>query len=59
MVLIDFHSISFPTMKVNVGDQQLFGSSKFFKMLKNSQCCGFNSQRTHILTKKKYNLNAL
>ncbi len=26
--LIDFHSISFPTMEVN-GDQQLFGSSKY------------------------------
>ncbi len=31
MVPIDFHSITFPTMEVN-GDQQLFGSSKFFKI---------------------------
>ncbi len=31
MVPIDFHSISFPAMEVN-GDQQLFGSSKFFKI---------------------------
>ncbi len=31
MVPIDFHSISFPTMEVN-GDQQQFGSSKFFKI---------------------------
>ncbi len=29
--LIDFNSISFLTMDVN-GDQQLFGSSKFFKI---------------------------
>ncbi len=27
---IDFHSIYFPTLDVS-GDQQLFGSSKFFK----------------------------
>ncbi len=31
MVPIDFHSIYFPTMGVN-RDQQLFGSSKFFKI---------------------------
>ncbi len=31
MVPIDFHSISFPTMEVN-GDQQLLGSSKFFRI---------------------------
>ncbi len=31
MVPIDFHSISFPIMEVN-GEQQLFGSSKFFKI---------------------------
>ncbi len=31
MVPIDFHSISFPIMEVN-RDQQLFGSSKFFKI---------------------------
>ncbi len=31
MVPFDFHSISFPTMKVS-GDQQLFGSLKFFKI---------------------------
>ncbi len=30
LVPIDFHSISFP-MEIN-GDQQLFGSSKFFKI---------------------------
>ncbi len=31
MFPIDFHSISFPAMEVN-GDQQLFGSSKLFKI---------------------------
>ncbi len=31
MVPIDFHSIYFATMEVN-GDQQLFGSSKVFKI---------------------------
>ncbi len=31
MVPIDFHNISFPTMEV-IGDQQLFGSSKFFRI---------------------------
>ncbi len=31
MVPIDFHSIYFPIMEVN-GDQQLFGSLKFFKI---------------------------
>ncbi len=30
-VPIDFHCISFPTVEVN-GDQQLFGSSKSFKI---------------------------
>ncbi len=30
IVPIDFHSIYFPTMEFN-GDQQLFGSSKYFK----------------------------
>ncbi len=33
MVPIDFHSIYFPTMEVN-GDQQLFGSLKFFNIRK-------------------------
>ncbi len=31
IVPINFHGISFPAMEVN-GDQQLFGSSKFFKI---------------------------
>ncbi len=31
MVLIDFHNIYFPTVGVS-GDQQLFGSSKVFKI---------------------------
>ncbi len=31
LVPIDFHSISFLIMKVN-GDQQLFGTSKFFEI---------------------------
>ncbi len=31
MVPIDFHSISFPAVEVN-GDQQLFASSKYFKI---------------------------
>ncbi len=31
VVPIDFHSIYFPTIEVN-GDQQLFGSLKFFKI---------------------------
>ncbi len=31
MVPIDFHSISFSTMEIS-GDQQLFGSSEFFKI---------------------------
>ncbi len=31
MAPIYFHSISFSTIEVN-GDQQLFGSSEFFKM---------------------------
>ncbi len=31
MVHVDFHSISFPMMEVN-GEQQLFGSLKFFEI---------------------------
>ncbi len=38
----DFHSILCPTMEVN-GDQQLFGSSKFFKI----SSFVFNIRTTH------------
>ncbi len=52
MVPIDFHSISFPIMEVN-GDQQLFGSSKFFKYL----LFFFNKETCTGLERHEVNVN--